>query len=166
MGNTRAGFLAIGVVIRSARKAPLSHVKSPLSRSIHAMTFPPPSRRRLFGPPFARHYRGGPAGWQARQARGCTPLRFAVEWVAGQNASRSFQRSDHLSRPLVSTRQSNEADSGEMSAPRKLAAILAADVAGYSRLTGADEEGTLKRLRKVRRELINPAVALHRGRIV
>jgi adenylate cyclase len=53
-----------------------------------------------------------------------------------------------------------------MSAPRKLAAILAADVAGYSRLTGLDEEGTLKRLRKHRRELINPAVALHRGRVV
>jgi adenylate cyclase len=53
-----------------------------------------------------------------------------------------------------------------MSALRKLAAILAADVAGYSRLTGLDEEGTLKRLRRLRRELINPAVALHRGRIV
>src|SRR6266516_2118755 len=53
-----------------------------------------------------------------------------------------------------------------MNAPRKLAAILAADVAGYSRLTGIDEEGTLKRLRKLRRELINPAVSLHRGRIV
>src|SRR2546430_10785352 len=53
-----------------------------------------------------------------------------------------------------------------MSEPRKLAAILAADVAGYSRLTGIDEEGTLKRLRKLRRELINPAVSLHRGRIV
>jgi adenylate cyclase len=53
-----------------------------------------------------------------------------------------------------------------MSAPRKLAAILAADVVGYSRLTGLDEEGTLKRLRKLRRELINPAIALHRGRIV
>jgi len=53
-----------------------------------------------------------------------------------------------------------------MNAPRKLAAILAADVAGYSRLTGLDEEGTLKRLRKLRRELINPAVTLHRGRIV
>src|SRR5712692_2331142 len=53
-----------------------------------------------------------------------------------------------------------------MSAPRKLAAILAADVAGYSRLTVIDEEGTLKRLRKLRRELINPAVSLHRGRIV
>src|SRR5262249_13901462 len=53
-----------------------------------------------------------------------------------------------------------------MNAPRKLAAILAADVAGYSRLTGIDEEGTLRRLRKLRRELINPAVSLHRGRIV
>ena len=42
-----------------------------------------------------------------------------------------------------------------MSEPRKLAAILAADVAGYSRLTGLDEEGTLKRLRKLRRELIS-----------
>jgi len=53
-----------------------------------------------------------------------------------------------------------------MNAPRKLAAILAADVAGYSRLTGLDEEGTLKRLRKLRRELVNPAVSLHRGRVV
>src|ERR1700751_4351336 len=53
-----------------------------------------------------------------------------------------------------------------MSAPRKLAAILAADVAGYSRLTCIDEEGTLKPLRKLPRELINPAVSLHRGRIV
>ena len=49
---------------------------------------------------------------------------------------------------------------------RRLAAILAADVAGYSRLTGLDEEGTLKRLRNLRRELINPVVSLHRGRVV
>jgi adenylate cyclase len=53
-----------------------------------------------------------------------------------------------------------------METTRKLAAIFAADVAGYSRLTGFDEEGTLKRLRDLRRELINPAVSLHRGRIV
>jgi TolB-like protein/Tfp pilus assembly protein PilF len=53
-----------------------------------------------------------------------------------------------------------------MNAPRKLAAILAADVAGYSRLTGLDEEGTLERLRSLRRELINPAVLLYRGRVV
>ncbi len=49
---------------------------------------------------------------------------------------------------------------------RKLAAILAADVAGYSRLVGADEEGTLARLKTHRRELVDPSVAKHRGRIV
>src|SRR5260370_13659502 len=48
---------------------------------------------------------------------------------------------------------------------RKLAAILAADVAGYSRLMGADEEGTLARLKAHRRELIDPKIAEHRGRI-
>ncbi len=49
---------------------------------------------------------------------------------------------------------------------RRLAAILAADVAGYSRLMGADEEGTLARLKAHRRELINPKIAEHQGRIV
>ena len=49
---------------------------------------------------------------------------------------------------------------------RRLAAILAADVAGYSRLMGADEEGTLARLTAHRRELFDPAIAKHRGRIV
>jgi adenylate cyclase len=49
---------------------------------------------------------------------------------------------------------------------RRLAAVLAADVAGYSRLMGADEEGTLARLRALRRELIDPKIAEHRGRIV
>jgi adenylate cyclase len=49
---------------------------------------------------------------------------------------------------------------------RKLAAILAADIAGYSRLMGADEEGTLARLKEIRRELGDPKIAEHRGRIV
>src|SRR3954468_10484234 len=49
---------------------------------------------------------------------------------------------------------------------RRLAAILAADVAGYSRLIGRDEEGTLRALRALRRELIDPAIAAHRGRVV
>ncbi len=49
---------------------------------------------------------------------------------------------------------------------RKLAAILAADVAGYSRLMGADEEGTLERLKALRRELVDPNIAEHHGRIV
>ena len=49
---------------------------------------------------------------------------------------------------------------------RRLAAILAADVAGYSRLMGADEEGTLASLRAHRRDFLDPKVADHRGRIV
>jgi TolB-like protein len=53
-----------------------------------------------------------------------------------------------------------------MTATRRLAAILAADVAGYSRLMGADEEGTLERLKALRRELLDPKIAAHHGRIV
>src|SRR6516225_9508466 len=49
---------------------------------------------------------------------------------------------------------------------RRLTAILAADVAGYSRLMGADEEGTHERLQAHIRELVNPKIAEHRGRIV
>ena len=49
---------------------------------------------------------------------------------------------------------------------RRLAAVLAADVAGYSRLMGADEEGTLARLKAVRKAFVDPAIASHRGRIV
>ena len=48
---------------------------------------------------------------------------------------------------------------------RRLAAILCADVAGYSRLMGADEEGTLALLKSDRRELIDPLIAQHRGRV-
>src|SRR5262244_398866 len=53
-----------------------------------------------------------------------------------------------------------------MSFVRRLAAILAADVAGYSRLMGADEEGTHAALAALRRELTDPKIAEHRGRIV
>jgi adenylate cyclase len=53
-----------------------------------------------------------------------------------------------------------------VSETRKLAAILVADVVGYSRLAGADEEGTLARLRALRSDLINPAIAAHHGRTV
>ena len=49
---------------------------------------------------------------------------------------------------------------------RRLAAILAADVAGYSRLMGADEEDTLRRLKALRRDLADPKIKEHRGRIV
>src|SRR3954447_1745561 len=53
-----------------------------------------------------------------------------------------------------------------MTETRKLAAILVSDVVGYSRLAAADEEGVLARLRALRRELIDPKIALHKGRIV
>jgi adenylate cyclase len=53
-----------------------------------------------------------------------------------------------------------------MASTRRLAAILTADVAGYSRLMGADEEGTLERLKALRHELLDPKIAEHRGRIV
>jgi adenylate cyclase len=53
-----------------------------------------------------------------------------------------------------------------MSQTRRLAAILAADIAGYSRLIGADEGGTLRRLRAIRDELVDPTIAAHNGRLV
>ena len=53
-----------------------------------------------------------------------------------------------------------------MSQTRRLAAILAADVVGYSRLIGVDEEGTLNRLRSIRADIIDPRITECRGRIV
>src|SRR6202158_4095632 len=53
-----------------------------------------------------------------------------------------------------------------MAETRKLAAILAADVAGFSRLAGADEDRTLARLRALRSDLIDPTIAVHNGRVV
>ncbi len=55
---------------------------------------------------------------------------------------------------------------GRMAETRKLAAILAADVVGFSRLTGADEDRTLARLRALRSDLIDPTIAVHHGRVV
>src|SRR5437660_1749157 len=54
----------------------------------------------------------------------------------------------------------------EQPVQRRLTAILAADVVGFSRLVGSDEEGTLARLRALRREVLDPEIATHRGRIV
>ncbi len=55
---------------------------------------------------------------------------------------------------------------GTMAVQRRLAAILAADVAGYSRLMGEDEEGTLAALTDHLKELIEPCITEHRGRVV
>src|SRR6516165_6213302 len=53
-----------------------------------------------------------------------------------------------------------------MAQQRKLAAILVSDVVGFSRLTGADEDRTLARLRALRSDLIDPTIAVHNGRVV
>src|SRR5271168_3443880 len=53
-----------------------------------------------------------------------------------------------------------------MSETRKLAAILAADVVGFSRLAGADEDRTLARLRALRSDLLDPTISVHNGRVV
>src|SRR6516162_6728878 len=66
----------------------------------------------------------------------------------------------------VSVRPAPGGGRSAMSQTRRLAAILAADVAGYSRLIGADEGGTLERLRTLRRELLDPKIAEHKGRLV
>src|SRR5271154_3774559 len=57
-------------------------------------------------------------------------------------------------------------DGRAMSETRKIAAILVSDVVGYSRLAGADEDRTLSRLRGLRSDLIDPAIAAHQGRVV
>jgi len=57
-------------------------------------------------------------------------------------------------------------ETGGRTPERRLAAILAADIVAYSRLIGADEEGTLNRLRSIRAEVIEPTIAAHKGRLV
>jgi adenylate cyclase len=72
-----------------------------------------------------------------------------------------------LREPIISSAHAvGEHRFGHGRIDRRLAAILAADVARYSRLMGADEEGTLDRLKAHRRELVDPKVKEHRGRIV
>ena len=78
-------------------------------------------------------------------------------------ASSSLEPARELRVPgLVSEANAMAAASSE----RKLTAVVVADVVGYSRLTAADEEGTIARLRELRSEIVDPAVARHRGRIV
>lgn len=74
----------------------------------------------------------------------------------------------HPGQPTVSCRPNTEDRAIRMAerVERRLAAILAADVVGYSRLMGADEQGTLGQLRSVRAGLVDPKIAEHRGRIV
>ncbi len=66
----------------------------------------------------------------------------------------------------VDDRSNRSRDRSGVTATRRLAAILAGDVVGYSRLMGADEEGTLNRLKAHRRQLVDPKISEHHGRIV
>src|SRR4029079_10221781 len=69
-----------------------------------------------------------------------------------------------LSQPAIPCKVDAQPTEGTMQ--RRLAAIWAADVVGYSRLMGADEMGTITALKSHRRELVDPAIAEHHGRIV
>src|SRR5712692_7526935 len=101
----------------------------------------------------------GPPCLMSRPARLCGVDRLPPgEQTKGSTSYRA-------ARILDESRQGRKHLSGER-VERRLAAILAADVAGYSRLMGRDEAGTLARLRAHRRELIDPKIAEYRGRTV
>ena len=89
------------------------------------------------------------------------------EGCLGVAVSPSISLRYRVSRISPGLRASLAAGRGSpMSETRKIAAILVADVVGYSRLAGADEDRTLSRLRGLRSDLIDPAIAAHHGRIV
>src|SRR6201993_3281707 len=73
---------------------------------------------------------------------------------------------DYVKKHATAARRSTEEPVEQERVNRRMAAILAADVAGYSHLMGADEEGTLARLKAHRRELVDPKIAWYHGRIV
>src|SRR5215469_2582684 len=78
----------------------------------------------------------------------------------------AIAQDQHVVRNDLFRRSAQSRSARRMTATRRLAAILAADVAGYSRLIGADEGATLRALNAVRAELIDPAIAAHNGRLV
>src|SRR6516225_12460999 len=93
------------------------------------------------------------------------PISMSIAMLSGRPRPRS-RRHYCPSCARCRYRGDSEVSAAAMSPTRRLAAILAADVAGYSRLIEADEEGTLGRLRVLRAEVIDPKIAGHKGRIV
>jgi class 3 adenylate cyclase len=88
--------------------------------------------------------------------RGCAP-RF--------HAFRKRSMEAHHAQ-ATATRRSGDLGASAVTETRKLAAILVADIVGYSRLAGADEDRILARLRTLRSDLIDPILAVHHGRVV
>src|SRR5919201_3275589 len=96
-------------------------------------------------------------------------MRACTGWSGSARPRPRRTSSDRLTRQAPGAAAAvGRSDSGVQAerVERRLAAILAADVAGYSRLMGADEEGTLRRLKALRRELIDPKLQAHKGRVV
>src|SRR5262245_3620262 len=84
----------------------------------------------------------------------------SAAWASGPDGRRQEVREDHRGSFPLGGAVGNE------NPERRLAAIVAADVAGYSRLMEQDEAGTLAALKQRRRDILNPLLARHRGRIV
>jgi class 3 adenylate cyclase len=108
----------------------------------------------------------GPPGWFL-----IPPLAHAVRGRRGSQRptplylSTPARSSDKISRPSIPAVDAEDLAIAQR-VERKLAAICAADVVGYSRLVGADEAGTIARLRALREEFIEPLIAEYRGRVV
>ena len=136
----------------------------------------PARPRRDAGAAGASHHAGrapgGAEGARLRRFRGAPPQGRvrSVECVDGcQRASRgtAVAINSFKARDVDLTRGAQESPPlSEQPIQRKLAAILAADVAGYTRLMGIDETGTLTQLKALRREIVDPAIAARRGRLV
>src|SRR3984957_17485463 len=120
--------------------------------------------------PFLSRRRAGASRPSRRRARSCSRgVRTRSELLQRPASSiNGVQRQPGLSRgPRANLRGLAPSGSARgMTETRKLAASLVADVVGYSRLAGADEDRTLSRLRGLRSDLIDPAIAAHRGRVV
>ena len=139
--------------------------------------------RKPWAPAVRSAHEAGVRRWRCKGVKS-DPKRafpFGHKWKAGAKCGRSptawpEDQSDPklpgskgfamVATPRRSLCYLDRVESGTMAETRKLAAILVADVVGFSRLAGADEDRTLARLRALRSDLIDPTIAVHHGRVV